>query len=178
MLTHPRSLALLLSVGVLTGCAVGPAYQPPESALTTTFVGQEGAHAEYEASAARVVATRLTVAAHTADVYVTIRGPQSRIAIARQQVETRRQLLAFRRALGSGWDAPHASVTGRKKARIARAFQTGCASKGVVGQARATRPNTRSSAAAVSGPSVPGSGTVHRLTSDALMLTPRNAFAS
>jgi outer membrane protein TolC len=36
----------------------------------------------------------LAVAAQTADVYVTIRGLQARIAIARQQAETRRQLLA------------------------------------------------------------------------------------
>ncbi|HET6828187.1 MAG TPA: efflux transporter outer membrane subunit [Ramlibacter sp.] len=57
--------------------------------------GREAAHAAYEASAAGAVATRLAVAAQTADVYVTIRGLQARIAIARQQVETRRQLLAM-----------------------------------------------------------------------------------
>lgn len=214
MLAPPRSLALVLSVGVLTGCAVGPAYRPPEIALSSTFLGQEGvdhrqvqhtadlqvwwaafddslltrfvslaveqnldlaqaaarvaqsraslryadaallptasvsasaarayqsvetplgqvldatpgfdrsgsayeanlgasweidvfgglrrgreaARAEYEASEAGAVATRLAVAAQTADVYVTIRGLQARIAIARQQVETRRQLLAL-----------------------------------------------------------------------------------
>lgn len=212
MLNHPRSLALLLSVSVLTGCAVGPDYRRPELPLSSAFVGQEAvdrrqvqpqadlaiwwaafddalltrfislaleqnldiaqaaarvaqgraslryaeaallpagnasvtaarayqsvetplgqvinaapgfdrsgsayeanlgasweidvfgglqrgqeaARAEYEASAAGVVAIRLAVAAHTADVYVTIRGLQSRIAIARQQVATRRQLL-------------------------------------------------------------------------------------
>jgi NodT family efflux transporter outer membrane factor (OMF) lipoprotein len=214
MFAHPRSLALLLSAGVLTGCAVDPDYRPPEIALSTTFLGQEGvdrrqvqrqadltawwagfddplltrfislaleqnldiaqaaarvaqsraslryadaallpaanisasaarayqsvetplgqvlnatpgfdrsgslyeanvgasweidvfgglrrgqeaARAEYEASEAGAVATRLAVAAQTADVYVTIRGLQTRIAIARQQVETRRQLLAM-----------------------------------------------------------------------------------
>lgn len=214
MLTHPRCLALLLSVGVLTGCAVGPDYRPPEIALSSTFLGQEGvdhrqvphkadltiwwaafndplltrfvslaleqnldiaqvaarvaqsrtslryadaallpaanvsvnaargyqsvetplgqaldatpgfersgssyeanldtsweidvfgglrrgreaALAAYEASEAGAVATRLAVAAQTADVYVTIRGLQERIAIAREQVETRRQLLAM-----------------------------------------------------------------------------------
>ena len=57
--------------------------------------GQEAARAEYEASEAGAVATRLAVAAQTADVYVTIRGLQARIAIASQQVETRRQLLAM-----------------------------------------------------------------------------------
>ncbi len=55
--------------------------------------GQEAARADYEASEAGAVATRLAVAAQTADVYVTIRGLQARIEIARQQVETRRQLL-------------------------------------------------------------------------------------
>lgn len=212
MITHPRSLALLLSTGVLTGCAVGPTYQPPEIALTATFVGQEAvdqrpvphqadlqvwwaafddallthfvslaldqnldiaqatarvaqsraslryadaallpagnvsvnaarayqsvetplgqvlnaapgfdrsgsayeanlgtsweidvfgglrqgreaARAAYEASEAGVVATRLAVAAHTADTYITIRGLQARIEIARQQMDTRRRLL-------------------------------------------------------------------------------------
>jgi NodT family efflux transporter outer membrane factor (OMF) lipoprotein len=57
--------------------------------------GREAARAEYEASEAGAVATRLAVAAQTADVYVTIRGLQARIAIARQQVETRRRLLAM-----------------------------------------------------------------------------------
>ncbi|MCC4114888.1 efflux transporter outer membrane subunit [Aromatoleum toluclasticum] len=214
MLAYPRSLALVLSIGALTGCAVGPDYRQPEIALSSVFLGQEGidrrqvqhkadlrawwaafndpqlthfvslaleqnldiaqaaarvaqsraslryadaallpaanlsvsaarayqsvetplgqvldatpgfdrsgsaygaglgasweidvfgglrrgqeaAHAAYEASEAGAVATRLAVAAQTADVYVTIRGLQARIAIARQQVETRRQLLAM-----------------------------------------------------------------------------------
>src|ERR687897_2374562 len=56
--------------------------------------GREAARAEYQASEAGAVATRLAVAAQTADVYVTIRGLQARIAIARQQAETRRQLLS------------------------------------------------------------------------------------
>ncbi|HYT67229.1 MAG TPA: TolC family protein [Vicinamibacterales bacterium] len=57
--------------------------------------GRDVARAEYAASEAGAVATRLTAAAHTADVYVTIRGVQARIAIARQQTQTRRQLLAL-----------------------------------------------------------------------------------
>jgi NodT family efflux transporter outer membrane factor (OMF) lipoprotein len=57
--------------------------------------GREAARAEYAASEAGAVATRLAVVAHTADVYVTIRGLQARLAIARQQAETRRQLLAL-----------------------------------------------------------------------------------
>jgi hypothetical protein len=56
--------------------------------------GQEAARAEYEASEAGAMATRLAVAAQSADVYVTIRGLQARIAIARQQAETRRELLS------------------------------------------------------------------------------------
>jgi NodT family efflux transporter outer membrane factor (OMF) lipoprotein len=56
--------------------------------------GREAARAEYQASEAGAVAARLAVAAQTADVYVTIRGLQARIEIARHQAETRRQLLA------------------------------------------------------------------------------------
>jgi NodT family efflux transporter outer membrane factor (OMF) lipoprotein len=56
--------------------------------------GREAARAEYQASEAGAMATRLAVAAQTADVYVTIRGLQERIAIARQQAQTRRQLLS------------------------------------------------------------------------------------
>jgi NodT family efflux transporter outer membrane factor (OMF) lipoprotein len=57
--------------------------------------GRDAARAEYVASEAGAVATRLAVAAHTADVYITIRGLQARVAIAREQVRTRRQLLAL-----------------------------------------------------------------------------------
>jgi len=56
--------------------------------------GREAARAEYQASAAGALATQLSVAALTADVYVTIRGLQARITIARHQAETRRQLLS------------------------------------------------------------------------------------
>lgn len=214
MLAHPRSLALLLSAGILTGCAAGPDYRSPEVTLSPIFLGQEGidrrpvqrqvdlsiwwaafddplltrfillaleqnldiaqaaarvgqsraalryadaallpaanlsasaarayqsvetplgqvlnatpgfdrsgslyeanlgasweadvfgglrrgqeaARASYEASEAGAVAIRLAIAAQTADVYVSIRGLQSRIAIARQQADTRRRLLAM-----------------------------------------------------------------------------------
>ena len=57
--------------------------------------GREAARAEYAASEAGAVATRLAVTAHTADVYITIRGLQARVAIARQQAQTRRELLAL-----------------------------------------------------------------------------------
>jgi NodT family efflux transporter outer membrane factor (OMF) lipoprotein len=56
--------------------------------------GKEAARAEFEASQAGVVAAQLTIVAQTADTYVTIRGLQSRIEIALQQLETQRQLLA------------------------------------------------------------------------------------
>ncbi|MFG6413622.1 efflux transporter outer membrane subunit [Roseateles sp. DC23W] len=55
--------------------------------------GRDAARAEYEASEAGAAATRLLVAAQTADVYVAIRGLQARLAIARQQVQTRQELL-------------------------------------------------------------------------------------
>jgi len=56
--------------------------------------GKEAAAADYEASAAGVAATRLAVTAQTADTYVVIRGLQARIAVAKQQVETRQRLLS------------------------------------------------------------------------------------
>ncbi|MDN2709828.1 TolC family protein [Janthinobacterium sp. SUN118] len=55
---------------------------------------REAALAEYQASEAGVAATRLTVAAQTADIYMSIRGLQTRLAIARSQVRTQQELLA------------------------------------------------------------------------------------
>ena len=55
--------------------------------------GKEAAQAEYQASEAGAVAVRLAVAAQTADVYVSIRGLQARLAIAHRQVETQQDLL-------------------------------------------------------------------------------------
>lgn len=56
--------------------------------------GREAALAEYQASQAGAVAARLVVAAQTADVYIAIRGLQSRLDIAVRQVQTQRELLA------------------------------------------------------------------------------------
>ena len=56
--------------------------------------GREAALAEYQASEAGAAATRLAVAAQTADIYIAIRGLQTRIAVARQQVQTQEELLA------------------------------------------------------------------------------------
>lgn len=55
--------------------------------------GREAALADYQASEAGVIATRLAVAAQTADVYTSIRGLQARLAIAERQVDTQQALL-------------------------------------------------------------------------------------
>lgn len=55
--------------------------------------GREAAIAEYQASAAGEVATRLAVAAQTADIYISIRGLQTRLDIARNQAKTQQELL-------------------------------------------------------------------------------------
>lgn len=56
--------------------------------------GREAALADYQASEAGAAATRLAVVAQTADIYITIRGLQTRLAVARRQVETQRDLLS------------------------------------------------------------------------------------
>jgi NodT family efflux transporter outer membrane factor (OMF) lipoprotein len=55
--------------------------------------GREAAGADYQASEAGVVAARLAVAAQVADTYVAIRGLQTRLAIAREQVITQQKLV-------------------------------------------------------------------------------------
>jgi NodT family efflux transporter outer membrane factor (OMF) lipoprotein len=55
--------------------------------------GKEAAFADYQASQAGAIATRLAVVAQTADLYISIRGLQARLEIARKQVDTRQQLL-------------------------------------------------------------------------------------
>lgn len=55
--------------------------------------GRQAALAEYQASEAGAAATRLAVAAQTADIYVTIRGLQTRLDIANRQVKTQQDLL-------------------------------------------------------------------------------------
>lgn len=69
---------------------------------------REASLAEYQASQASAVATRLTVAAQTADIYITIRGLQARLDIARRQVKTQQDLLAKVRLLyGKGLAAEY-----------------------------------------------------------------------
>ena len=41
MRTHPRPAALLLSISLLTGCAVGPDFRSPEIDVSSHFLGQE-----------------------------------------------------------------------------------------------------------------------------------------
>ncbi len=57
--------------------------------------GREAALAEYQASEAAAVATRLAVAALTADIYISIRGLQTRLDVARRQVQTQQKLLSM-----------------------------------------------------------------------------------
>jgi NodT family efflux transporter outer membrane factor (OMF) lipoprotein len=56
--------------------------------------GREAALAEYQASEAGATATRLAVAAQTADVYTSIRGLQARLNVAQRQVRTQQELLS------------------------------------------------------------------------------------
>ncbi|HEX5337862.1 MAG TPA: TolC family protein [Gallionella sp.] len=56
---------------------------------------REAALAEYQASEAGVAATRLAVAAQTADIYISIRGLQTRLDVARHQVQTQQELLSL-----------------------------------------------------------------------------------
>ncbi|MDP3308618.1 efflux transporter outer membrane subunit [Methylotenera sp.] len=71
---------------------------------------QQAAAAEYQASEASKVATRLAVAAQTADLYITIRNLQSRINIAKQQVETQQKLLSIVSLLYNKGLAPQLQV--------------------------------------------------------------------
>lgn len=62
---------------------------------------REAALAAYQASDASVAATRLAVAAQTADIYIGIRGLQSRLDIATRQVKTQQELLNMVKLLHS-----------------------------------------------------------------------------
>ncbi|AOR61781.1 efflux transporter outer membrane subunit [Pectobacterium wasabiae] len=53
---------------------------------------RQAALADYQASEAGVAATRLAVAAQTADIYITLRGLQARLEIANRQVNTQQEL--------------------------------------------------------------------------------------
>ncbi|MDH1170423.1 efflux transporter outer membrane subunit [Pantoea agglomerans] len=72
--------------------------------------GRQSALADYQASEAGVAATRLAVAAQTADIYITLRGLQARLAIADAQVRTRQELLEKVQLLHSKGVAPEYQV--------------------------------------------------------------------
>jgi NodT family efflux transporter outer membrane factor (OMF) lipoprotein len=72
--------------------------------------GQEAAFAEYQAARAGGIATRLAVAAQTADLYISLRGLQARLDIARKQLETQQQLLSKVTMLYSKGLAPRYQV--------------------------------------------------------------------
>lgn len=72
--------------------------------------GRQSALADYQASEAGVAATRLAVAAQTADIYITLRGLQARLAIAEAQVRTRQELLEKVQLLHSKEVAPEYQV--------------------------------------------------------------------
>ncbi|SEL17593.1 efflux transporter, outer membrane factor (OMF) lipoprotein, NodT family [Kosakonia sacchari] len=71
---------------------------------------RQAALADYQASEAGVAATRLAVAAQTADIYITLRGLQARLAIANNQVNTQQQLLEKVQLLHSKGLAPEYQV--------------------------------------------------------------------
>lgn len=56
---------------------------------------REAALADYQATTAGATATRLAVAAQTADLYISIRGLQTRLDVARRQVQTQQELRAM-----------------------------------------------------------------------------------
>ncbi|WP_028715693.1 efflux transporter outer membrane subunit [Pantoea ananatis] len=72
--------------------------------------GREAALADYQASEAGVIATRLAVAARTADLYITLRGLQTRLDIAEKQVRTQQALLEKVKLLQTKGLAPRYQV--------------------------------------------------------------------
>ncbi|WP_115526865.1 efflux transporter outer membrane subunit [Xanthomonas arboricola] len=57
--------------------------------------GRQAAVADYQATEAGAAATRLTVAAQTADIYISIRGLQARLDVAQRQVAAQQGLVAM-----------------------------------------------------------------------------------
>lgn len=57
--------------------------------------GREAALADYQASEAGATAVRLAVAAQTADIYISIRGLQTRVNLARRQAQTQQEQLSI-----------------------------------------------------------------------------------
>ncbi|ASK99391.1 efflux transporter outer membrane subunit [Xanthomonas citri] len=57
--------------------------------------GRQAALADYQATEAGPAATRLAVAAQTADIYISVRGLQARLDVAQRQVATQQGLLSM-----------------------------------------------------------------------------------
>ncbi|ATS50215.1 RND transporter [Xanthomonas citri pv. fuscans CFBP 6996] len=57
--------------------------------------GRQAALADYQATEAGAAATRLAVAAQTADIYISVRGLQARLDVAQRQVATQQGLLSM-----------------------------------------------------------------------------------
>lgn len=77
----------------LYGAGVGASWEP--DVFGGLRNGQTAARADYAMSRAEVSGVRISVAAQTAEIYLTIRGLQQRLAIAVEQVETQRRLVAI-----------------------------------------------------------------------------------
>lgn len=78
---------------------------------------QEAAIAEYQASEAGRNATRLAVAANTADLYILIRSLQNRIAITQHQLDTQQKLVTLVDLLHGRGLAPTRELDLAKSAR-------------------------------------------------------------
>jgi len=87
--------------------------------------GREAAQADYIASEAGVVASRLTVSAQVADTYIAMRGIQQRLAIASEQAQTQQRLVDM---VGLQYDKGIAAELELRQA------------EGVLAQVRATIP--------------------------------------
>ncbi|MNK76706.1 Outer membrane protein OprM precursor [compost metagenome] len=92
--------------------------------------GREAGLADYQASQAAAVATRLVVAAQTADTYIAIRGLQARLDIARHQVTTRQALvnkvgLLFKKGLAAEFQLRQAEGALSQVEATIPALQTG-----------------------------------------------------
>jgi NodT family efflux transporter outer membrane factor (OMF) lipoprotein len=57
--------------------------------------GRDAAVADYQGSVAGAVAARLAVAAQTADIYISVRGLQTRLDVTRRQVRTQEDLVSI-----------------------------------------------------------------------------------
>ncbi|MFA4602432.1 RND transporter [Xanthomonas perforans] len=57
--------------------------------------GRQAALADYQATEAGAAATRLAVAAQTADIYISVRGLQARLDVAQRQVATQQGLVSM-----------------------------------------------------------------------------------